>query len=290
MNKLGIHALVWAGDLAPESAKKVISQTKEAGFDLVEFSLHEPKVMDLGYTRELLKEYDLGIACSRGLTFDADVSSEDPASVARGMALLEEAVTITAELGGTYFGGVPYSALGKYNHPVTPLGRKHVIESMKRLADFADKKGVTIGIEIVNRYESNVINTAKQALAMLDEVNAPNMVIHLDTYHMNIEETDFVQPVLACGDRLGYVHIGESNRGYLGSGTIDFTSFFHALSMINYQGPLTFESFSSAVVSENLSNALAVWRNLWDEGMGLATHANAFIKGQIEAAHMGKVK
>ncbi len=65
------------------------------------------------------------------------------------------------------------------------------------------KKDVTLGLEVVNRYESNLLNTASQALGMLDEVNAPNVVGHLDTYHMNIEESNFVQPVLACGKRLG---------------------------------------------------------------------------------------
>ena len=287
MNSLGIHALVWAGDLTPEGARKVISQSKAAGFDLVELSLHNPKVMDVALTRSLLEEHGLKVACSRGLAFSADVSSDDPAVVAKGVALLEEAVTLTHALGGNYYGGVPYSALGKYGQPVTALGRKHVVESLRKLADLAASKGVTIGIEVVNRYESNVINTARQALALIDEVGAKNLVVHLDTYHMNIEEVDFVQPVLECGDRLGYVHIGESHRGYLGSGTIDFSSFFHALAAVNYQGPITFESFSSTVVAQGLSNDLAVWRNLWDDGMDLATHARQFILAQAKGAGLG---
>ena len=103
--------------------------------------------------------------------------------------------------------------------------------------------------------------TASRALDMLDEVDAPNVVVHLDTYHMNIEESDFMQPVLACGKRLGCVHIGESNRGYLGSGTIDFAQFFHAL---------------------------AIRRNLWEDSMDLATHARAFMAGGINAAAKAK--
>lgn len=287
MNPLGIHALVWAGNLAPEAARKVIGQSKAAGYDLVELSLHEPASMDVGLIRDLLRQHDLKVACSRGLAFDADVSSEDAAVVARGVALLEQAVQLTHDLGGSYFGGVPYSALGKYGHPVSAAGRRNVVQSLKRLADFAGNRGVTIGIEVVNRYESNVINTARQALALIDEVGAPNLVVHLDTYHMNIEEADFVQPVLECGERLGYVHIGESHRGYLGSGTIDFTAFFHALAMIRYAGPITFESFSSAVVAQGLSNDLAVWRNLWDDGMDLATHARSFMLAQAKGAGLG---
>ncbi|WP_148717042.1 sugar phosphate isomerase/epimerase family protein [Chitinolyticbacter meiyuanensis] len=287
MNPLGIHALVWAGNLAPEAARKVIGQSKAAGYDVVELSLHEPASMDVGLIRDLLRQHDLKVACSRGLAFDADVSSEDAAVVARGVALLEQAVQLTHDLGGSYFGGVPYSALGKYGHPVSAAGRRNVVQSLKRLADFAGNRGVTIGIEVVNRYESNVINTARQALALIDEVGAPNLVVHLDTYHMNIEEADFVQPVLECGERLGYVHIGESHRGYLGSGTIDFTAFFHALAMIRYAGPITFESFSSAVVAQGLSNDLAVWRNLWDDGMDLATHARSFMLAQAKGAGLG---
>jgi len=288
MNPLGVHALVWAGDLSPDSTRKVISQTKRAGYDLLELSLHGPKVMDLAMTRDLLQEHALQLGCSRGLTFEADVSSEDPACVARGIALLEEAVTITAELGGRYLGGILYGAMAKYPRPLSARGRANATDAVKRIADLAGKKGLTLGLEVVNRYESNQLNTALQALEMIDRIDAPNVVVHLDTYHMNIEEADFMQPVLACGKRLGYVHIGESNRGYLGSGTIDFAQFFHALAMIDYQGVVTFESFSSSVVNEDLSNALAIWRNLWDDGMDLAIHAREFMAGGIQAAARAK--
>jgi D-psicose/D-tagatose/L-ribulose 3-epimerase len=287
MNPLGVHALVWAGDLSPASTRHVIGQTKAAGYDLVELSLHGPQLMDRGLTRELLKEHGLGIGCSRGLSFAADVSSEDPACVARGMAMLEEGVSIAAELGGTYFGGILYGAMAKYPGPLTAAGRRNATEAVKRIAEFALKKGVTLGLEVVNRYESNQLNTAAQALEMLDRIDAPNVVVHLDTYHMNIEEEDFMKPVLLCGKRLGYVHIGESHRGYLGTGTIDFQTFFKALATIDYQGVVTFESFSSTVVSDELSNALAVWRNLWGDGMDLAKHARQFMADGICAARGG---
>jgi len=286
MNPLGVHALVWAGDLTPESTRKVISQSKQAGFDLVELSLHGPKVMNLALTRDLLQEYGLQLGCSRGLTFAADVSSEDPDCVARGIALLEEGVNVTAALGGKYFGGILYGAMAKYPGPLSAKGRQNAVDAVKRMADYALTKGVTLGLEVVNRYETNHLNTALQALEMLDKVDAPNVVVHLDTYHMNIEEADFMQPVLACGKRLGYVHIGESNRGYLGSGTVDFAQFFKALTLIDYQGVITFESFSSTVVNEDLSNALAIWRNLWDDGMNLAVHAREYMANGLHAAAM----
>lgn len=107
------------------------------------------------------------------------------------------------------------------------------------------------------------------------------MFIHLDSYHMNIEENGFASPVREVGDRLGYVHIGENRRGYLGSGHIDFDAFFDALGEIGYAGPITFESFSSALVMPGLSADLAIWRNLWDDQVDLARHAHTFMRNQL---------
>lgn len=286
MNTLGVHALVWAGDVDHQSVEKIVINSKKAGYGLVEFSLHDTRQLDVGRTRALLEQESIQVACSRGLRFDADVSSDDPAIVANGVALLKESLKVAHGLGAKYFCGGLYSAFGKYHQPVTALGRRHVVESLKQVADVAAGYGITLGLEIVNRYESNVVNTTEQALSILDQVNADNLKVHLDIYHMNIEENDFFTPVLACGDRLGYVHIGENHRGYLGQGHLDFASFFHALAHIGYQGPITFESFSSAVVAEGLSVDLSIWRNLWSDSMDLATHARAFMQQHLHAAHL----
>jgi D-psicose/D-tagatose/L-ribulose 3-epimerase len=162
------------------------------------------------------------------------------------------------------------------------------VEVLRRLADQAGTSNVTLGIEIVNRYESNLVNTTDQALSLIADIGAPNVKVHLDTYHMNIEEPGFREPVLRCGEQLGYVHVGESHRGYLGSGTIDFDSFFTALGDVGYTGTIVFESFSSTVVAPELSNTLAIWRNTWSDGADLARAARAYIierVGTPEAAH-----
>jgi D-psicose/D-tagatose/L-ribulose 3-epimerase len=277
MNPLGVHALVWVGGWSEADARRAMAATAAAGFDLLEIPVLEPATVDAGLTRKLLDEYGLKAACSLGLSFDADVSSPDPDVARRGRDLLAAALGVARDVGASHLTGVLYSALGKYPEPATPQGRAHCVESLAWLAERAAQDGITLGVEVVNRYESNLLNTAEQALALLDEVGAPNLVVHLDTYHMNIEEQDFATPVQRCGSRLGYVHVGESNRGYLGTGTIDFEQFFTALRGIGYQGIVTFESFSSAVVSPTLSNTLAVWRNLWDDGEDLARAARRFM-------------
>lgn len=275
-NPLGIHALVWAGDTSDESMDLAIRQTAEVGYDLLELSLHDLEHLDVARTAKLLAEAGLQVACSRGLAFDADISSDDSAIVQRGAALLRESLDATAALGGQVLTGALYSALGKYPGPLTKRGRANAVSVLRELAVEAAGHDIRLGLEICNRYETNVVNTAEQALALADDIGAPNVMIHLDTYHMNIEEDDFVRPVKLVGDRLGYVHIGENHRGFLGSGHLDFTGFFHALADSGYGGPITFESFSSAVVAPGLSNNLAVWRDLWTDGRDLADHAYSY--------------
>jgi D-psicose/D-tagatose/L-ribulose 3-epimerase len=98
---------------------------------------------------------------------------------------------------------------------------------------------------------------------------------------MNIEEVDFRQPVLDAGAHLGYVHIGENFRGYLGAGHIDFGQLFGALRDVGYTGAVTFESFSSAVLEPNVSNTLGIWRNVWSDSADLARSARQYIAVQL---------
>jgi D-psicose/D-tagatose/L-ribulose 3-epimerase len=284
VNRLGIHALVWTEGWNEDECRRAVTLTKETGYDLIEIPLLEPTEVDAVMTRRVLDDVGLAASCSLGLDFDRDVSSADPAVAARGEELLQQAVEVTAAIGASFLGGVVHSAMGKYLAPPSSRGRRNCVEALRRVAQRAEQSGVTVGVEAVNRYESNLVNTAEQALGLVDEVGAPNVVVHLDAYHINIEEANLAEPVRTCGERLGYVHLGESHRGYLGTGTVDFGELFGALAEIGYDGPLTFESFSTAVISERFATALAVWRDPWQDTRDLARHAREFIQAQLRAA------
>jgi len=278
--EFGGHALVWVGDWSPSSARAAISSAARNGYDYIELAIFDPWNFDTKLTKDLLQEYGLRAHASLGLSAKTDVTSTDPSIVAKGDELLRKVTDVLHEIGGTELCGVIFSALAKYPTPATKENRNNSIKAMQRLADYAADKGINIDLEVVNRYETNIMNTGLEGLAFLDEVNRPNAYLHLDTYHMNIEEDGMQKSVLAAGDRLGYVHIGESHRGYLGTGTVDFDSFFVALKKINYKGPITFESFSSAVVDPSLSNTLCVWRNLWSDSDDLAKKSLDFMKAR----------
>jgi D-psicose/D-tagatose/L-ribulose 3-epimerase len=287
MNKIGIHALVWAGSWGAKECEYTVASSKEAGYDLVEFPVFQPAAMDIESIQRALSANGMTATCSLGLSFDKDINSEDAECVARGEALLHDALMAARDLGSPYLGGVIFSALGPYSAMPTERSRQNSIDAIRRLAEKAAPMGITLGLEFVNRYESNLLNTTAQTVDFIAEVGLPNVVVHADSYHMNIEENDFRTPIVAAGDKIGYVHIGENHRGYLGSGHVNFPQLFGALAEIGYQGTITFESFSSAVVDEDLSTILRIWRNVWTDGMDLAKQARGYIREQMEAAAQG---
>ena len=278
--KFGGHALVWAGDWSEASARKAAVSAKKAGYDYIEMLMIEPDKIDVAMTKAVLSEYGLFATASLGLSPETDVTSTNPSIVKKGDELLRKVVDKLHAIGSTELCGVIYCSLGKYPGPASAENRANSISAVTRLADYAADKGININLEVVNRYETNIMNTGKEGLKFLEAVNRPNAYLHLDTYHMNIEEDGMSQAVLDAGDALGYVHIGESHRGYLGSGNVDFDTFFTALKKINYSGPITFESFSSVVVDPALSNALCIWRNLWEDSDDLAAHALKYMKAR----------
>ena len=283
-NQLGVHALVWTGGWSEADARDACARTKAAGYDLLEIPLLDPASVDAEMTRQVLDEYGLRAATSLGLSFDADVSSEDDDIVAAGEALLNDALAAAAGMGAEYMCGILYSSLGKYSTGPTAKGRANAVAAIKRLAVRAGALDVTLGLEVVNRYETNLINTAEQAMAFVTDVDEPNVLIHLDSYHMNIEEKSLRDAVHVCGDRLGYVHVGESDRGALGTGTVDFEGLFRGLAEAGYNGPITFESFSAEVVSPSLSDVLCIWRNPWsyEQRDELAVGARTYVLEMME--------
>lgn len=284
MNQLGVHALVWEAGWSHEECARAIAASAEVGYDFIEAPALDPALIDPAFTRRALEKAGIGINFSMGLSFDTDISSGDRDKAARGRQRLLEAVAVCRDCGGRYIGGILHSAFGKYDRPTTAEGVRMSADVLREVAEVAARSGITLVLEVVNRYETNVLNTAAQGVEMCRRIGAPNVKVHLDVYHMNIEESDIASAILDTGAHLGYFHTGDSHRGYMGSGTIDLAGVFRALVRSGYQGPITFESFSSRVVGQPLEGILGIWRNLWEDGRDLAAHALMYTKAQLKSA------
>ena len=284
MGRLGIHSFVWTGGQTQQGLEHALEKSAEHGYRTIEFAYLRPELFDLDRLAKKAQALDVQIGVTMGLPLDKDVSSTDPATVAAGKAMLADAVRAVRDIGGNKLGGILYSAHTKYNRQPSADGWKNSVEAIAETAELAQGTGVDIVLEVVNRFESNLLNTTAQGLKFLDETGRDDVRLHLDTFHMNIEEANHAAAIRLAGDKLGYFHIGESNRGYLGDGTINFDEVFDALLDIDYQRDIVFESFSAAVVDESLSLACAIWRDTWTDNDPLAAHAKQFINQKLAEA------
>ena len=282
MIKIGVHALTFIGDIENKSIETCLSQVSKIGYDVMELPLLNPDALDTNFVSKAYEKFNIEPTVSLGLSFKTDIASEDQDRVNAGQELLFKALQKTIDVGSSNLCGVIHSALQKNDAPKTKKGYEKSLSVIRDLAEKANQNNVTLSLEVVNRYETNIMNTAEDALNYLNDLNMPNVKIHMDTYHMNIEEDNFIDPIKSIGkNKLGMFHIGENHRGYLGSGHINFKEAFTGLREIEYSGIVTFESFSSKVVDPVLSNTLAVWRNLWSNSEDLATQALSYIKSNL---------
>lgn len=266
-----------------------LDKSAEHGYRMIEFAYLRPEKFDLDRLAKKAQGLDIEIVVTLGLPADADVSSEDKAVVKKGRALLSDAVKAVRDIGGIRLGGIPYSMHGKYDSMPTQTGWMNSAEAIAATADVAKDCGVEIVLEVVNRFESNLLNTTAQGLKFIEDTGRDDVFLHLDTFHMNIEEADPAGAIRLAGDKCTYFHFNENYRGYLGTGTIDFPSIFSALVDAGFHDrDIVFESFSSAIVDERLSRVCGIWRDTWDDNNPLAAHAKEFIERHWSEAVLRK--
>jgi D-psicose/D-tagatose/L-ribulose 3-epimerase len=271
----GAHAFIWAGEWSREGAERVISGAASAGLDFVEIPLLDPKTMDVENTRALLESHEVGCSCSLGLPKEVHLPF-DPDGAERFLA---EVVELTAALGSSVLTGCLYTHLGTLTgRPPEPEELESVARVLKSTARRAAGYGVELGIEAVNRYETYLINLASQTSEVLDAIDEPNVFAHLDTYHLNIEEKGFYEPILSLGPRLRYLHLSESDRGTPGTGNVHWDEVFRGLKDASYDGALVMESF--AAVNEAIIGATALWRDVVGDPDALVTDGLAFLRAK----------
>lgn len=271
----GAHAFIWSGEWTREGAERVLSGAADAGLDFVEIPLLDPGSIDVEHTRSLLDRYGLGCSCSLGLPPEVHLPS-NPEGARR---FLDEAVEATVALGSPILTGCLYTHVGALTgKPPEPAEIELVASILKKTARRAAEYGVEVGIEAINRYETYLLNLASQAGELLDRIDEPNVFVHLDTYHMNIEEKGFYEPIVSLGSRLGYIHLSESDRGTPGTANVHWEEVFRGLRDIHYGGALAMESF--AAVNEALIGATALWRDVVGDPDALVRDGLAFLRAR----------
>lgn len=283
-NPVGVHYQVFEAAWAGEQRRRAAQAVADAGFDFVEVTVMDPAEFDVAGTRSVLAAAGIGIVCSTAMRFESDLSSADAEISARGERHMRQVLELASEVGAPWTVGVTYGAWGRYPGPPSEVGRRRCAEALGRLSQRAEQLGVAIGLEVLNRFENNLLNTTAQARALIAEAGGEALHVQLDSYHAQLEERSMADAVAGCGDRLGYLHVGENHRGRLGTGTVDFDALFAAVAARGFDGPIAFEAFSAGVVGEAVAPLLCVWRDQWEDSAEVARAARAFVAERLEAA------
>ena len=254
---------------------RAITAAKATGMDFIEIALLDPASTDADLGRRLLEEAELPAVCSLGLPEPVWASKNPEGAV----DFLNLALEKTAALGAEALSGVIYGGIGERSGlPPTQGELDNVARALEAAARRAAELGLGLGIEPVNRYESHLINTAAQGVDMIERIGAENVFLHLDTYHMNIEERGAGNGILAGRDHLRYIHLSESDRGTPGQGTCDWDEIFATLAAVGFEGGLAMESFIN--MPPEIANGLSVWRPVAESAEQVMGQGLPFLRGK----------
>lgn len=248
MNKVGIYYAFWTHDWNADFVP-FISKVRTLGFDVLEVNSDTVANMtpaERARLRNAAADHGIALTACIGLPKKYDVASADAATRKLGVAFLVKQATALADTGIGELGGIVYGHWPGSLPPDRPDRRSfrdRSIASMKQVMKTARDVGVVFHMEVVNRFEQYLLNTAAEAVAYCLEVDSPNCKVLLDTFHMNIEEDSFAGAIRTAGKLLGHVHLGETNRRAPGRGKMPWDEIFGALKAIRFGGSVVMEPF-----------------------------------------------
>jgi D-psicose/D-tagatose/L-ribulose 3-epimerase len=278
MSKLGSHTFIVASEWHSDDMAGKIPFLYEHGLRLIEIPLLRPAEFDPVSAREVAAAAGIELTCSLGLPEAIDANRD----LDEALGFLSLALETAHAFGSKVLTGVTYSTIGRTTGSApTEAELETVCRLMEGATRKADTLGMSVGMEPCNRYETHLLNTARDARAIIDRVGRDNLFIHLDTYHMNIEEEDFTSACETAGDRLQYIHLSESNRGVPGRGTVDWDGVMQGLTNAGFTGPLTVEAFN--YLHPDIARALAVWRPVADNPDDVVTEGFPMLIEKAEA-------
>ena len=267
--KYGIYFAYWTKEWFADY-KKYMDKVSALGFDVLEISC--AALRDVYTTKEQLielreyaKEKNLTLTAGYGPTKAENLCSEDPEAVKRAMTFFKDLLPKLSLMDIKILGGGLYSywPVDFSLNNDKEGDRARAVKNLKELSKTAEEYDVTLGMEVLNRYEGFILNTCDEAIDFVDEIGSSHVKIMLDTFHMNIEEDNIAAAIRKAGSRLGHLHLGEQNRMVPGKGSLPWGEIGQALRDIRYEGAAVMEPF--VMKGGTIGKEIKVWRDLTDD-------------------------
>ncbi len=269
--RFGINTFLFTSPFTTDSVK-LFPKFKEWGFDTVEIPIEDPSHVDPARVKSALEKNGLecgSICAAMGPGRDFRGSTDDQKTA---MIYCKGLVDQAAAIGCPRIIGPLYSVVGLTGAHEEIAKKQHfdsVVRNLKELASYAATKGIDLCIEPLNRFETDFLNTVDQGLKLVKAIGASNVKLHLDTFHMNIEEKNQADAIRKAGKYLGHFHACGTDRGIPGNDSLEWKGIVKALKDVGYDSDIVIESFTTDV--KVIARAAAIWRKIEPKRDDIAT-------------------
>lgn len=279
---VGVNSWVWTSPFTTQSAG-LLTKAAEMGFDAFTIAIEDPSQVDAEEVRKACAASGLRIYVTGAFGPTRDLTHEEPRFRQESLDYIQAVLKLCEKWGAKIMVGPMYSAVGKRRQ--IPAEQRKVewelaVKGLRQAGEMAADHGVILGIEALNRFETDLINTAEQVVRLIRDVGHDSVRVHLDAFHMNIEEKDVYEAVKLAGSDLVYVDASESDRGAPGSGQVDWAGLARGLREINYAGDCVIESFTPEC--QAIAAAAAIWRPLAKTQDDLARDGLQFLQKLLQ--------
>ncbi len=274
----GVSTWLWTSPFNRDTVA-LFSKIKDYGFDAVEIPVEDPSLIDVKLVKQALQAHGLKPIICGAFGPTRDFTHDDPSYHQTSLDYLEACFQIGAELGASFVAGPMYSAVGKARL-VSPEQRQlewdRAVQNLQKACKRAGEFGLDLGIETLNRFETDLINTSEDLMRLIRDINEPQAKATLDGFHLNIEEPSLEAAIRRVGDKLIHVQVSENYRGTPGTGQTNWAAWKRGLEAINYQGCISIESFTPQV--QELAGAVCIWKPLVPSQDEFANEGLKFLK------------
>lgn len=276
--RFGANTFIWTSPFATANHLSLLTKVAEMGFDLIEVAVEDPALIDVVALRRAAAAAGLDVIVCGAFGPDRNLSSADDAVRDNAETYLQWCIDAAAELGSPIVAGPMYSAVGKARLN-TAVARQaewdRAAAGLHKWGSYAQERGVKLAIEPLNRFETDMVNIVEQGLALIEAADCDAVGLHLDTFHMHLEEKNSAAAIRRAGDRVFHFHACENDRGVPGTGQVNWTAVAQALSDIQYDGAVVIESFTPEV--QSIARAVCIWREIAPDQDTIAAAGLAFL-------------
>lgn len=279
--KIGAISYLWAEEFGAEHCG-ILPRLKEAGLDGIEIGILTPNRFPAKEIRKELEKTGLGCTACAVIPSGSSLTSSDADQRRRARVHVQDCIKLAADAGSKILGGPMYSPVGYFSRKRrTEDEWEYGVESWREIAPVAEKNGVQIAIEPLNRFETYFLNTVSDTARFCDEIGSASVGLLADTFHANIEEKSIGQALRQAGRHLKHIHTCENDRGTPGSGNVNWKEFFETVKAIHYDGWMVIESFSFSM--GQLSAAASIWRDIEREPEAVAFDGVKFLRARLSS-------